>query len=532
MSNFTDFPSAEGLICYVKRVDFEGIGDGKSTYRCEIMPDGEHDSSDIAMMYDINLDETFVDAHYSEIEAGEASMWIPGGEKVSSNEGSYIRYPSNATLSIVKSPSSNLPSMEGPVLESKTEGIKQVLVISVSALDGTCDISHDQLIGRVFGIGNEEDISVVSQISDCSFRKLRLEPAIGQNIKDGVGEINITLSVNNTEVTELENTLTMETIAKFGPIVKNFDHVIYCIPYGTSRKNFDKEWMGYSYLNSWRSYHNDRFMTTSSIIHELGHNWNFHHSGDVSTEYGDTTGYMGMSSYEISGPQKCFNGNKNWILGWYKDKSIEIDFSTRQANNNDPMPWSGHIYAFTDYAEVKEGSAVVIKVGEYYLQYNRAKSFNIGTEEYPDQVTVVHNPGDSTFPSKLIASLSTVPGSGDRIVTIESNWMDTNAFLVIEACQVVDGPADAMELSIHLQGIHQSMCSSHPVGSSTLMILVTSTILCVLLMVFSTITYHLLTFILSGKQRWKKKTMLPSYSSEEKTWRRKKYKCKIHIITS
>ena len=158
---------------------------------------------------------------------------------------------------------------------------------------------------------------------------------------------------------------------------------------------------------------------------------------------------MGTASRGVGGPALCFNANKNWFLGWYADKAIEIPWD---------QPWGGYIYAFTDYEDVPDYGYVVVKVGRLYLQYNRATSFNSGTRERRDQVVVVYNAAPRT-PSFLGGGIGI--GSGASKSIEYENYERKGYPLVFEACENVDGPPDYIRISIHLGGLHESTCNKN-----------------------------------------------------------------------
>jgi len=60
-----------------------------------------------------------------------------------------------------------------------------------------------------------------------------------------------------------------------------------------------------------------------------------------------------------------------------------------------------------DYQDILDDRYIVVKIGDYYIGYNRAASFNAGVREAADQVTIVEKLGsaDSTSRSKLVAKL-------------------------------------------------------------------------------------------------------------------------------
>jgi len=68
-------------------------------------------------------------------------------------------------------------------------------------------------------------------------------------------------------------------------------------------------------------------------------------------------------------PQRCFNGQNHWKLGWYSDRTREVD---------PYYPQRYKIAAFVDYDKVQQNEYVIIRIKNLnmYLQFNRAKSFN------------------------------------------------------------------------------------------------------------------------------------------------------------
>jgi hypothetical protein len=99
-----------------------------------------------------------------------------------------------------------------------------------------------------------------------------------------------------------------------------------------------------------------------TVMHEMGHNLGLLHSGEKGNDYGDVSGYMGYGQRDETTPRKCFNGLHSWQLQWYSDRHAEFDASTGAQLVN--------IAATVDYDLASPQQPVIIKVGEYYLQYN------------------------------------------------------------------------------------------------------------------------------------------------------------------
>ena len=185
--------------------------------------------------------------------------------------------------------------------------------------------------------------------------------------------------------------------------------------------------------------------TDKNAFSSTGHNLNLRHSGENTFEYGDTTGLMGYSTTQLGAPLSCFNGHKNYYLGWYSDRTAILDGS---------KSWGGRLFAFVDYNKTPNDGHVLIKVGNLFIQWNRAKSFNNETRAHRDEVTIVHNP-DSNTGSFMAGTVSPNATKVYRYTNYESSGFD----LVIEACEASFGPPEFLKMSIHLaDGIQTSSC--------------------------------------------------------------------------
>ena len=140
---------------------------------------------------------------------------------------------------------------------------------------------------------------------------------------------------------------------------------------------------------------------------------------------------------EVDGPLKCFNGNKNWLLKWYEDKQIVVAPGSS---------WSGRLAAFVDYnsASVGRNEYVLLRVDDMFVQYNLAESFNVGTKEMINEVTIVKGDDiDATVKSELKAGIG----------AYESYTRDGMTF---EVCSFETGPAKYAELRVYPEGTPSS----------------------------------------------------------------------------
>ena len=139
----------------------------------------------------------------------------------------------------------------------------------------------------------------------------------------------------------------------------------------------------------------------------------------------------------VDGPLKCFNPSKNWRLGWYHDKALEIGLDES---------WRGRLVAFVDYelAGPSNNEVVLLRLGTFlFVQYNRAKDFNAGTSLHRDKVVVVIGAGGQTSSSSVLRA-----GLGPRE---SSSWKGTT----IQVCALgfdASSGVDYAEVSVRPTG--------------------------------------------------------------------------------
>ena len=152
---------------------------------------------------------------------------------------------------------------------------------------------------------------------------------------------------------------------------------------------------------------------------------------------------MGGSNGEVNSPLKCFNAQKNWVLGWYKDKQLEI---------NSGSSWAGKLVPFVDYdqASPSRNEYVLLKTGDLYIQYNRKKGFNSQTREQWNKVTValMKIKYEWNIQSKMLVGLD----SGDTEIA---------SGVQITVCYRSAGPPDYAFVSIRPEG-QPSNCPQTP----------------------------------------------------------------------
>ena len=267
----------------------------------------------------------------------------------------------------------------------------------------------------------------------------------------------------------LENIMSAAANAKFGPIDR-FDHgestmvsvlilvlilmlllhygntclltlspfisVAFCLPPGTVYPDVGTGWIAYAFNGEYRTYFNDLWCSyVSTQVHEVGHNMALDHSNEDG-EYGDGSSMMGYSYGYDDIPSMCFDGAKHWALGWYDDRKEEVDPSQGV--------WVGNVVAFVDYELVTGYDKILVKVGDYYIQYNRAKGANFGVQEKVDEVTITETQDLRGF-SESITGLS----ESSRFFIFQT-WEGASA--VVEFCYAfTEQGADKVRVSIYLE---------------------------------------------------------------------------------
>lgn len=112
-------------------------------------------------------------------------------------------------------------------------------------------------------------------------------------------------------------------------------------------------------------------------------------------------------------------------MGWFADRTENIDLRNAPAQS----------YALAAFSEAEKGDKkvpILLKIGEYSLQYNYASGFNAGTELLRNEVTVSFEGSGKTYVEKE----GLVPGGP---IFQANNFDGTGKTLRIAACQKVSG---------------------------------------------------------------------------------------------
>ncbi|KAL7556099.1 hypothetical protein ACA910_008068 [Epithemia clementina (nom. ined.)] len=240
------------------------------------------------------------------------------------------------------------------------------------------------------------------------------------------------------------------------------DMLMFVVPPGTGG------WAAFATVSGKQSTFNDGWGAyMGAVMHELGHNLGLRHAFEGGEEYGARTGYMGGAPTETETPQKCFNAHNHYQLGWFAPHTVDLDPAVLSLEPQ--LVW---VAAFVDYDLIQEGvEYVVVKMGDLYIQYNRATKHNIETEEYPNTLEVVRGESDKT---DLLGALSVdTAGGGPSNFTLNDG---SNVVVSLRVCAVDNRDdnnnnnndstnADRLLVSISTQG-NPHACPSPPSATS------------------------------------------------------------------
>lgn len=299
-----------------------------------------------------------------------------------------------------------------------------------------------------YGVNNGDGqmlVSVKEQMSFCSQGMVALEPSpygiitalIEPLLRENYGSSNAwkeaMLEQGARVALRQLNLYNAESgVSATSQIRQMADHVVMILPESYQNEDF----LAAADVGNTMSMFTVQWATSlSAFMHELAHNYGLTHSGLYSDVYGDITGYMGKSLPVSWTPQKCYNAIQHWQLGWYPDNRAYVPSTS---SLEDQLPIRYEIAAFVDAKSTP--LPVLLKIDSVTaLQYNRAKSYNQGTEMHPDRIVISRDIGGST---SLLAGLD--PSSNPYY----SLYTNDNQEITIYVCEAVSSSVDSMMIAI------------------------------------------------------------------------------------
>ena len=139
-----------------------------------------------------------------------------------------------------------------------TLGTKNMLAIRVKAADASTSSSSAQISDNWFGT-NGDAVNLRSQYLACSYGALTCNAAsmttsTGVDVTDGVYEVTISENVSGADNSVIRDAVVAGGNAALGVMRSQFDHVMLCLPPGTSGV-----WIAYAYVNWYLSVYNDNW---------------------------------------------------------------------------------------------------------------------------------------------------------------------------------------------------------------------------------------------------------------------------------
>jgi hypothetical protein len=425
--NSDDATSESSVLVRVTMFDtmlMNDIGDitRKESARCIPIIDDEEIDED----YPCKIPEDFLEENKQKIESGKLLATISPAAMVNEE----LLISEDAQYDVLEE-DGRYRHLAERHLQIKSE--MTVSVIRISTADKAPKETVATLKSTLFGNGP----NFVKQYKDCSFGKLNWKLS-----SFGVRDVKIPNRISDfSDANALVNAVQKYMKANMGvyAVAGLSDKVIMCLPPGTGN------WAASAGVGHWRAqFNNDWCTSLTGTVHELGHTLGLVHSNADGVEYADRTGFMGSGYTRSDGPLKCFNGYNANYFGWFKDKTLSWD-PLKQGNKLVKLS------TFVDYGKATASEPVIITLSDrYYLEYNRQKGMNIGTEQKQDQVTITSKPNSKGTWS--LAGLS--PGKAWTV----SNYMSSGKTLIVKACRKVktSGGAEAMVVSI---AMNKDLCS-------------------------------------------------------------------------
>ena len=241
------------LYCQVGLTDIELVGGrGISSYHC-LTYEAQEGDKESEMSYSLTLPNYFIKANKDKLDTGTSNICIVNGAAIRTEFGEpdVVVIPKGTSIRFVGDLSRQRRNLA-------QIGTHSVLVVRISTPTETLPSDAVVLANTTFGIGGQQ-YSMASQYSSCSAGKLQFVPGQGDNIVNGVLELQLPQSITGVSVRNLENDFVTRTKALTGvtDLTSQFNHVLFCVPNGTlSATNGTKGWLAFAYLPGYFSFYN------------------------------------------------------------------------------------------------------------------------------------------------------------------------------------------------------------------------------------------------------------------------------------
>jgi hypothetical protein len=402
------------------------------------------DNDESKRRHEIDLPEAFLKEHQRIIMQNPV-LRIPGGAITKHS----VHVPENADITIhaETSPRRRL---------APKSGTPRALTVRVIA-NGNAQPQESkvQLQERVYGVGpNAQDNTVFTQYKKCSFGAQDIQATTsGNGVQNGVVDVNANINIASCNIlgdcqdqiiaaTERQLGISSGSLDSSNP---PYDFVMFCMPDGSMFGDGGKtSWAAFAYTGDRTAFFQRGFcgiMTTN--MHELGHLMGFGHSNEENTIREDMSGALGRSIGQVGGPNYCFNGHKFALSGWMDEKKKVVSTSS-----TDRQGYVGRLVAFVDMKvdELWKNDNTLLEINtgngkpNAFVVYNRKKSFNDGTREKDDQVTVVQQSATSDNESEMLGGLDagqsiTIPGTS---IVVKVCGLDSEATFDFAKVSVYD----------------------------------------------------------------------------------------------
>jgi hypothetical protein len=399
--------------------------------------------------HEIDLPQSFLKEHKRLIMQNPV-LRIPGGVVTKQS----VLVPENADIKV------HAETSPRRRLAPKSGTPKTLTVRIIANGNAQPQETKSQLQGRVFGVGTDAQANTVfTQYKKCSFGAQDIQPATaGNGVQSGVVDVNAPIDIASCNILgDCQNQIIAATELQLGIAAGSLDSsdpphdfVMFCMPDGTMfEENGKTTWAAFAYTGDRTAFFQKGYCgVMSTSMHELGHVMGFGHSNENGVR-GDKSGVLGTSIGTIAGPNYCLNGHKFALSGWMDERKKVVSTSS-----TDRGGYVGRLVAFVDMKvdELVDDDKTLLEINtgtgtpNAYVVYNRKKSFNDGTREKGDLVTVVQQSEDRDIESEMVGGL----GAGES-VTIPGTS------IIVEVC-ALDSEAtfDFAKVSVYDTGLGQS----------------------------------------------------------------------------